>query len=173
MPLGIGADLVRVVPLPSVHSIWSERWDAIESRLFKLEGILKESGAAVARGGNFDTWDLSIRGGLFGTVRLLAAVEEHGEGRQLCRFRTWPKSPVASVTAVLTLLILGSLAALDHAFIAAAFLSLTAGGLALLIYADCAIAMQQWSHSLEMYLLQDGTAQMLTRSNLKETVLSE
>jgi len=44
----------------------------------------------VSRGGGFDRWDLQIRSGLFGEVRLLMAIEEHGEGKQLIRFRSWP-----------------------------------------------------------------------------------
>src|SRR4029450_8933290 len=71
-------DLVAVIPLPTVHSIWSERCAPIESRLSQLNTILKESGAAIVLGGDFDRWDFTIHGGLFGAIRLVAMVEEHG-----------------------------------------------------------------------------------------------
>ena len=90
-------NIVRVVPLPTIHSIWSEQWVAIESRLSQLDAILKESGAATVLGGNFDRWDFSIHGGLFGTIRVVAMVEEHGNGRQLFRLRAWPKPPAAAL----------------------------------------------------------------------------
>jgi hypothetical protein len=153
--------LVRIIPLPSVHSIWSERWAEIESRWLQLEAILRERGAAVARGGNFDAWDLSIAGGLFGTIRVLAAVEEHGSGRQLCRFRTWPTAPATSVSALLVLHLLAGMAAFDQAFVAATLLFVAAGGVALLIYVDCAIAMEQWCKGLDTYLLRDGSSRVM------------
>jgi hypothetical protein len=45
----------------------------------------------VTAGGDYDCWDLEIRGGLFGSARLLMATEEHGGGREMVRFRVWPK----------------------------------------------------------------------------------
>ena len=72
---------VRVVPLPAVHSLWSEQWDAPESRLSELERILKESGAAVISGGDFDPWDISISRRTLRAARVIAMVEEHGDGR--------------------------------------------------------------------------------------------
>jgi hypothetical protein len=145
-------NFVRVIPLPNVHSIWSEEWAAIDSRLSQLNAILKESGAAVALGGDFEPWDFSIHGGLFGTVRLRAMVEEHGNGRQLIRFRAWPKPPAAALAVLCVLLILAGLAGLDHAWVASASLTLTAGGLGVIIYADCAIAMSCWRNGFAQYL---------------------
>jgi len=37
-------------------------------------------------GGDFDNWDLKVRGGLLGSAQLRMAVEEHGAGKQLLRF---------------------------------------------------------------------------------------
>ena len=100
-------DFLQVVPLPTVHSIWSERWVTIEFRLSQLEAILKESGAAIVLGGDFDPWDFSIHGGLFGRIRVVAMVEEHGNGRQLFRFRAWPKVPCAALAVLFALVSLG------------------------------------------------------------------
>jgi hypothetical protein len=154
---------VRVVPLPRVHCLWSEQWEAIESRLTQLEAILKKSGAAVVPGGDFDSWDFSIAGGLFGTVRVVAMVEEHGNGRQLCRFRAWPKPPATVLMVLLALVILAVLAGLDQAWFGSASLALSAGALGLLVYADCAIAMRYLRDAVDQYLYRDDSLRLSNR----------
>ncbi|MGH9423992.1 MAG: hypothetical protein ACRD3J_28715 [Thermoanaerobaculia bacterium] len=53
-------------------------------------------GASTSRGGDFDNWDLEVSGGLVGQARTLMAIEEHGGGRQLVRYRIEPLfSPLA------------------------------------------------------------------------------
>jgi O-antigen biosynthesis protein len=154
---------VRVVPRSSVYCLWSERWDAIESRLAQLDAILRKSGAAVLPGGDFDSWDFSIQGGLFGTIRVVAMVEEHGDGRQLCRFRAWPKPPAAALMVLFALVTLAGLAGLDHAWVASASLGLTAGALGLLIFADCAIAMRYLRDAMDKYLRHNGSLRVGNR----------
>jgi hypothetical protein len=80
----------RSFVLPRTRSFeqWSESWKSIESRLESLELTITRLGGRVRRGGPFDPWDLEMRGGLFGGVRFLMAIEEHGHGRQLVRFRS-------------------------------------------------------------------------------------
>ena len=41
----------------------------------------------VTRGGSYDAWDLQVRGGVFGKVRINLVAEEHGSSRQLIRVR--------------------------------------------------------------------------------------
>lgn len=77
-------------PWPRTTKIWSERWQSSEERLQHIEATLKADGAIILRGGNYDRWDLEVRGGLFGNVRMRMAVEEHGAGKQLVRIRSWP-----------------------------------------------------------------------------------
>jgi GT2 family glycosyltransferase len=144
--------LAQVVPLPTVHSVWSEQWSAIESRLSQLAAILKNSRAVVVFGGDFDDWDLKIHGGLFGVVRVVAVVEEHSQGRQLVRFRAWPKVPASALVLFCALVTLALLAGLDHAWVACAVLGVVATALCLLVYADCAIAMKNWFEALDEYL---------------------
>jgi hypothetical protein len=48
-------------------------------------------GAIVASGGDYDRWDLEVRGGLLGSGRVRLAVEEHGSGGQLVRLHWWPR----------------------------------------------------------------------------------
>ncbi|HVH71747.1 MAG TPA: glycosyltransferase, partial [Candidatus Dormibacteraeota bacterium] len=71
-------------------ALWSEVWRSAEERLRALESALKKSGAVVHRGGDFDDWDLQIRGSLLASARLRMVVEEHGRGRQLVRIEFSP-----------------------------------------------------------------------------------
>jgi GT2 family glycosyltransferase len=144
-----------IVPLPINTSLWTVRWEAIHSRLSQIESILKESGAIVVPGGNFDSWDLSIRGGLFGSTRVVAMVEEHESGRQMCRFRAWPKSPAAALTIPILLTTAVACAMLDGAPVASTLLGLMAGAVGLAIYVDCALAMGQWRDAINQYLSQN------------------
>ncbi len=79
------------LPVPRTVSIWSETWRSTEDWVGGIEQRLQDAGVVVKRGGDFDRWDLEVRGGLLGSARMLHAVEEHGSGRQMARFRVWPK----------------------------------------------------------------------------------
>ncbi len=94
----------------------------------------------VQRGGDFDRWDLEVRGGLLGCARTLMTIEEHGAGRQLIRFRTWPKfSSLAIATdVVFALLALG--ATLDQAWVAWIVLTLIVGLFSFRLFQECAAA---------------------------------
>jgi hypothetical protein len=96
-----------VPPVPRQAEIWSQTWrDPIEW-LTAIERELQSSRSVVLRGNDFDQWDLTVRGGLFATARLLLANEEHGGGKQLLRIRIWPSwrpaAPVLSLTLILLL----------------------------------------------------------------------
>jgi hypothetical protein len=78
-------------PVPRQRSTWSESWASSSDRLRDLERAIKAQSTAPILGGDFDRWDLEIRAGLFGGVRLRHTIEEHGAGRQLVRFRVWPR----------------------------------------------------------------------------------
>ncbi|MGH7538705.1 MAG: glycosyltransferase [Gemmatimonadales bacterium] len=89
-------------PWPGKAANWCERWREPGERLNTLQSALRETGAAVLRGGDFERWDLQVRGGALGSARLLMAVEEHGGGRQLVRIRWWPSlSPAGPALALL------------------------------------------------------------------------
>jgi GT2 family glycosyltransferase len=91
-----------VLPRSRNLAIWSEnRWRAAEQRLQALYGAMRETGAAVRRGGDFDRWDLETRGGLFGSARAQLVIEEHGDSKQLVRIRVWPVGqPLALIIAL-------------------------------------------------------------------------
>jgi O-antigen biosynthesis protein len=128
------------VPALRSWSVWSERWFAAEDWVGAIERELRDRGAIVHRGGDFDSWDLHVRGGMLGAGRLLAAVEEHGAGRQLVRFRWRPRIHAASLVLIVPCAALAAAAAATGAWPAAAV-----GGLVALVAAaratvDCARA---------------------------------
>ncbi|MEX1016119.1 MAG: glycosyltransferase [Phycisphaeraceae bacterium] len=86
--VGIGGRKLAL-PRPRQTGIWSQQWQSGETRLRQLETALHRVGGCSVRGGAFNRWDLEIRGGLFGSVRLIMAIEEHGHG-QMVRLRSWP-----------------------------------------------------------------------------------
>lgn len=148
--------VVHDVPLPKLHAVWCESWRATEDRLAELESILHRDGAVVTRGGAFERWDLSVRGGLLGSVRALAMVEEHGAGRQLFRLRAWPHVPPIAVTLVAVLAATAALAARDHAWAAVIPLLGLAGLIGIGAYADCGRAMKRWAAAAADYACATG-----------------
>jgi O-antigen biosynthesis protein len=129
------------LPRRLTRATWSERWKAPEERLHKLETAVRGRGAGVLSGGDYDRWDLEVQGGPIGAVRMREAVEEHGGGRQLTRFRAWPR--VAGWALALTALFVGLVvaAAASGAPAAAAVLGLMAGGLVTRTLEECGAAM--------------------------------
>jgi GT2 family glycosyltransferase len=119
---------VFVPPVPARFTLWTETWHAPHTVLADLEAALRAAGYVVGRGGEWDRWDLEVRGGLLGRARLVMAVEEHGHGRQLWRFRVWPRYSAAALAGVLTLGGLATGAALDGAPVVALTLSAAVAG---------------------------------------------
>ena len=119
------------------------------ARLQSIEETLRAEGAAGIRGGDYDRWDLEVRGGLFGAARLLATTEEHGSGRQLARFRLWPTCSVKGIALILLLIALATGAAYDHAWSSAAMLVLVAILPACRMVQECAGAMATVQHALK------------------------
>jgi GT2 family glycosyltransferase len=107
------------LPHPRTVAIWSERWVSPQVKVEELEANLAARGGLVRSGGPFDRWDLDLRAGAFGGVKLRTAVEEHGHGRQLLRVRIWPRATLAGESAVAVLGILAGLAVYQGRFGAA------------------------------------------------------
>jgi GT2 family glycosyltransferase len=133
--------LTLPIPWPRTLSVWSEQWRDPLAWMQSLEDSLKGLRTRVLRGGDYDRWDLELRGGLLGATRMLMAVEEHGGGKQLVRFRAWPR--LAPVGLILTLLfaILSAGAALDQAWIASIILDAIALLFLLTMFRECAVTM--------------------------------
>jgi GT2 family glycosyltransferase len=75
-------------PPPLTTTIWSEIWRAPHEWLADVQKELATAGAIAVPGGDFDAWDLRVRGGLLAGARLVMAVEDHAGGKQNVRFRT-------------------------------------------------------------------------------------
>jgi O-antigen biosynthesis protein len=119
--------VVFQLPRPRTLTVWSEEWEPDEVRLGRLEARLRSQTTGLLRGGDFDRWDLLIRSGALGAARLQMAVEEHGAGKQLARFRIQPKFSRGG--ALLALALAGLAVAQRAEIVTAAFL----GALALVI----------------------------------------
>jgi hypothetical protein len=112
-----------------VTSSWRETWKAPEARLTALHDALQQEGCIVQSGGDYADWDLGVRGGLLGGARFRMAVEEHGAGRQMLRFRSWMRLP----WPVLVLIGLGGLGTAAALGDGARFAALVLGGATLLL----------------------------------------
>ena len=109
-------------PWPRMFQLWSEKWLDSTEVLLPLESVLRSSGAVVRRGGDYDSWDLEIRGGLFGGVRVSTASENYGRGKYMVRLRSRPWFSISGAGTTLLLMIGCFGALLDHSVCAAAVL---------------------------------------------------
>jgi hypothetical protein len=128
------------LPRPRTLRVWSEQWTSAEDRLRGLEARLAARGAAVIRGGDFDRWDLEVRGGLLGAARVRVALEEHGSGRQLVRVRLWPRASRLGLAVAAVLAGLCAPAAATGEMLAAAVLAVGAAVPAAVGWRACAAA---------------------------------
>jgi len=140
LPAWRGGAIGHSLPRPRTIAIWSERWQAPDERPRSIEAALRGYGIAVHRGGDYDRWDLEVRRGMLGVVRLLMANEDYPAGKQLLRFRIWPLCPPSVPVLILLFVALSLWAALDRAWVACAIL----GGVAVLVVlrtlGECAVA---------------------------------
>jgi O-antigen biosynthesis protein len=104
------------VPVPRTMAVWTERWQAPEARLERIEADLRRKAIPVERGGGCDDWDLEIQGGVWGGARVLMAAEDHGAGTQYVRWRVRPKCSTGVLILSLTLALLSAGAGLDGAW---------------------------------------------------------
>ena len=147
-PWRLRGRVALAAPHPRRLVFWQETWASADSRLTAVLARLDGLGAVARAGSPYDRWDLEVRGGLFGSVRGLMALEEHGAGRQLVRFRLWPKLPGPILALIGLLGGLALAAANDGAWLAAIVLGFIVGGLALRAYMDCAVATGSWLTAL-------------------------
>ncbi|HXQ72082.1 MAG TPA: hypothetical protein VN844_16420, partial [Pyrinomonadaceae bacterium] len=137
-----------IVPRPRLTILWSETWRSREERLGEFETRLRESRAVVLRGGDFDRWDLEVRGGMLGAVRVLTTVEEHGAGRQLLRARSRPRVSSQGLTIALFIAVIAGLAAWSGAWLPALLIGAIAGLLVARILFECGAAMSSMLSAL-------------------------
>jgi GT2 family glycosyltransferase len=136
-------------PQSQVFALWSERWRTFAERLTDLCEALKASGAVVLTGGDYDRWDLEVRCGMLGSTRLLMTIEEHGEGKQMMRIRTWPVCSTRGITLMLLFAVLSLLAGLDRSLTVSLLLGCFASMTAIRMLQACGTTKASIIHALQ------------------------
>lgn len=126
------------------RTIWSESWRAPEQWLELLERAVGEQGAVVRRGGEYDSWDLEIRGGLLASVRAFVVVEEYGAGKQFIRLSARQRISGVAKWTIIEIAGLAVVAAMCSAWMASACLFAAALLLAWTTWAEGAVAHGIW-----------------------------
>lgn len=149
------------LPLHRSWALWSTSWMDPQQRLRCLELRLKEAGARVRRGGDYDRWDIEVDVGTIVRARLLMGVEEHGAGAQLIRLRLFMRcwTPVSVLGATLGMLALA--AAFNHAVAAAFALAGPVVVLGARLLWEAALAVGAVTEALQQ---TDGDATAISRS---------
>jgi GT2 family glycosyltransferase len=137
------------LPLPRSVALWSEQWHPVEAYLRGICHSLRQDGSVVVSGGDWDRWDLKVRGGSLGIAKLLVASEEHGGGRQLIRVAWWPGLTRGALALGGLVAVLGLLALVGDAWNAAAILGAVAVLLILRVIYECAAAAASIGRLLE------------------------
>ena len=128
------------LPRPRNYAFWSEQWQSTEDRVRGVAEALQAEGSVIRSGGDWDRWDLQVRGGMLGIARLRVAIEEHGSGRQLIRVRSWPHVPRAAVLLGLLAPAVAILAVVSNADAVTVILGALAAGLLLRLLYECGTA---------------------------------
>ena len=136
-------------PWRRTFTLWRERGRTAAEHLADISEALRQAGAVVRAGGDFDRWDLEVRLGALAAIRVLMATEEHGAGRQLLRFRIHPR--VSSVWVVLVALAIsgGVGAAVSQAWPAALVLGIAAALAATRVLSDSGRAIEAIRSALD------------------------
>jgi GT2 family glycosyltransferase len=153
----------RIAPLRRDVAVWRERWQDPFAALAAVQEQLCELGAIVRFGGDFDVWDLEVRGGTLAGARIVSLVEEHGQGRQLTRWRCRATCSTLALLGTLLLALLATAAALDGALVAAAVLGVLAVALGLRVATEAGSAM---ATTLEALAAQAPPAQAGERAGV-------
>jgi GT2 family glycosyltransferase len=143
-------------PLPHELEAWCEVWLEPDQRARSVERALLAQGTRVRRGDAFDLWDLEASGGLLGKVRARLAIEEHGQGKQLVRMRSWPCWPRLGLATALLLGGASAAAFLDGAPPAGITLGVLCAGVLLRVGLDLAAAAGALRHAFRHALGPGG-----------------
>jgi hypothetical protein len=139
----------QVTPRRKSVSIWTEASRTPEEWLNHLQTRLRSAGSPGFAGGGYDDWDLEVQGGMLGAVRTRMAIEEHGGGRQMLRFRIWPRCPATGFLTLMLLVSISVAAGYDQAWAVAALLLVGCAILGGRMLYECALAMHRLTHVLD------------------------
>ncbi len=135
-------------PRHQYKALWSEEWHSSEDWLSDFYQGFSRHGAIAIQGGDFDPWDLEVRSGLTGSIRILMAIEEHGNGKQVVRLRSWPKIAPAAIGTLIIMILLTAAAASDESFFAAFILGCATFAVGATIAWDCSTAASTYLQSV-------------------------
>ncbi|HKZ66097.1 MAG TPA: glycosyltransferase family 2 protein, partial [Chitinophagaceae bacterium] len=107
------------IPIIEKVNVWCDNWITPEDRLETIESNLKSENACVERGGIYARWDLLIKGGALGSVKLFMAAEDHEGGKQFLRFRFVPRLSLTAIFLLSFQAILLTIALVNNAMIPA------------------------------------------------------
>jgi len=124
-------------PRPCQTAVFTRTWIEHQKRLELLEQCCNAMQTTTRRGGPYDSWDLEVRGGMFGSMRMLMAIEDQGSGTQYVRVRCQPIFSVIGLIIMAFLASLGWFAIVDQAYSAATILMVMAALVGLRVFVDC------------------------------------
>ena len=127
-----------------------------EDWLRQLQSRLRSEGAVSFAGGGYDDWDLEVQGGMLAAVRTRLAVEEHEAGRQMLRFRIWPRCSSSGSSILMLIVLLSVAAGYDHSWTAAGLLLSIAVILGGRMLYESALAMHKLTNVLEDFRRKTG-----------------
>jgi O-antigen biosynthesis protein len=137
------------LPRTRTWSMWSETWQSADTRLRHLEMLLRLDGRLVTSGGDYDDWDVEVRAGGLSAVRVLLTMEEHGQGRQMVRFRAKPRYRPAIPSVIAVLVTAALLAAFDGVPGVTVVLGAAAAFVGLAAFFECGAAMATTRDALD------------------------
>ena len=145
-------------PVTQRISVWNEEWQDSNQKLSSVLEQATASGSIVSHGGPFDGWDLEAKGGAFGSARLLMTVEEHGQGKQMTRYKISPHTHWLWPLVASLLFFLAVVSALTSAWVPAAALTLIALAVTLTVIVECGGAISGLAEAVRQYGLVAGAA---------------
>lgn len=143
-------------PRSRVFDVWSERWRDMGDWLRTVESNLRSRQAVMLRGSPLDRWDLEVRGGHAGFVRVSTCVEEHGQGSQLLRFRLLTRTSASGFVLVTLFMSLCVWAVSDAAFLPAAILAGAGAVIAARAVHECGVAAGAVQDAIEALSRESG-----------------
>jgi GT2 family glycosyltransferase len=152
------------IPFPRTTSVWSEHWRPPAAWIQLVEAALGRLSPATRRGGDYDRWDLELRGGMLGGVRMRFGFEEHGRGRQFVRCRSWPVPSGAGLVTALAVAGLAGAAASAGATLAGLLLAAATTALLLGAVRDCSAATGTLRSALARQEQEPAAAPAMPRS---------
>ncbi|KAA9332320.1 glycosyltransferase [Hymenobacter busanensis] len=106
-----------LLQLTKCQESWSEEWHPAEELLARVEHDLLSRKVRARRGGTFDRWDLQASCSFFSGARAIMAIEEHGGGRMMIKFKSWSVLSQSAYVIIGLLLGLSVLAVAGQAYV--------------------------------------------------------